>query len=176
MTDRDNPMLAALYAARPNDALAAKLNLYGRFVGSWQLDIDFHPLNGPSRRAEGEWHFAWVLDGKAIQDVWIFPSRRLRGNPAEPWHMYGSTLRWYDPTIDAWHIRYFDPSRPSELHQLGRAVGADIVQIGEDHRGLQRRWRFVEITEGTFRWIGEASWDKGATWTLEMEMRARRVA
>jgi hypothetical protein len=177
MTDSNNAMLAALYAARPNDALAAKLNLYGRFVGSWQLDIDFHPLIGPSRRAEGEWHFAWVLDGKAIQDVWIFPARRLRGNGerGEPWFMYGSTFRWYDPAIDAWHITYFDPGRPSARHQLGRAVGADIVQIGEDHRGLQRRWRFVEITEATFRWIGEASWDKGATWTLEMEMRARRA-
>lgn len=109
MTQREIPMLKALYAARPHESLAAKLHLYGRFVGSWKLDIDFHPLNGPLRRAEGEWHFVWVLDGKAIQDVWIFPARRLRGT-AEPWHMYGSTFRWYDPAIDAWHITYFDPA------------------------------------------------------------------
>jgi hypothetical protein len=176
VTATDNPMLKALHAAGPNDALADKLSLYGRFVGSWELDIESYPLNGPPRRAEGEWHFAWVLDGKAIQDVWIFPARKLRGGGAEPWHMYGSTFRWYDPMIDAWHIAYFDPGRPSEQHQLGRAVGADIVQIGEDHRGLQRRWRFLEITQRTFRWVGEASWDKGATWTLEMQMQAQRKA
>jgi hypothetical protein len=175
MTQADNAMLEALHAAGPHAALADKLSLYGRFVGSWELDIEFHPLGGPSRRAAGEWHFAWVLDGKAIQDVWIFPARRLRGE-AEPWHMYGSTFRWYDPSIDAWHIMYFDPSRPSARRQLGRAVGGDIVQIGEDPGGLQRRWRFVEITERTFRWIGEASWDKGATWTLEMQMQAQRRA
>jgi hypothetical protein len=83
-------------------------------------------------------------------------------------------MRWYDPQIDAWHITYFEPTRPFALRQLGRAVGPDIVQIGEDPNGVQRRWRFVEITERTFRWIGEVSWDKGASWTLELEMRARR--
>jgi hypothetical protein len=174
VTQVDNAMLEALHAASPHAALADKLRLYGRFVGSWELDIEFYPLGGPLYHAEGEWHFAWVLDGKAIQDVWIFPARRLRGGNAQPWHRYGSTFRWYDPTIDAWHITYFDPSRPSQLRQLGRAVGDDIVQIGEDHTGLQRRWRFLEITERTFRWVGEVSWDKGATWTLEMQMQAQR--
>jgi hypothetical protein len=169
-------MLDALHAGQPNPAQAAKLNLYGRFVGSWDLDVEFHALSGAVLRAAGEWHFSWVLDGKAIQDVWIFPARRLREKP-EPWHMYGSTFRWYDPTIDAWHINWFDPSRPMQMRQLARAVGPDIVQIGEDPAtGLQRRWRFVEITDTSFRWIGEASWDKGATWTLEMEMRARRAS
>jgi Protein of unknown function (DUF1706) len=178
VTERTDPMLEALYASQPNQALASKLQLYGQFVGSWELECELHPLIGPARRAEGEWHFNWVLDGKAIQDVWIFPARRLRGGekPAEPWHMYGSTFRWYDPAIDAWHITWFDPTRPAELRQIGRAVGADIVQIGEDHHGVLSRWRFVEITRQSFRWLGETSWDKGATWRLILEMRARKVS
>ncbi len=176
MTERQIPMLEALHSTQPNEALAAKLRLYGQFVGSWDLDIEHHPLNGPSRRAQGEWHFACVLDGKAIQDVWIFPARRLRRQPPEPWYRYGSTFRWYDPAIDAWHIRYFEPGFAFEMRQLGRAAAADIVQVGEDHSGLMRRWRFVDITGQSFRWIGDASWDRGASWTLEMEMRARRVS
>jgi hypothetical protein len=174
---RRRPMVDALHAAQPDGALAAKLHLYGQFVGSWDLDVELHPPGGSTRRAGGEWHFSWVLGGKAIQDVWIFPARRLReeGRPADWWHMYGSTFRWYDAAIDAWHITWFDPTRPAELRQIGRAVGADIVQVGEDRHGLLRRWRFVEITSQSFRWLGEVSWDKGATWTLDMEMRARRV-
>jgi hypothetical protein len=170
-------MLEALNAGTPNAALAAKLHLYGQFVGSWRADIDYHALDGSKHSAEGEWHFSWVLDGKAIQDVWIFPARRLRagGKPTEAWHRYGSTFRWYDPAIDAWHITYFDPSRPYETRQIGRAVGADIVQIGEDHNGVLRRWRFVEIAVESFRWLGEVSWDKGSTWILEMEMRTRKI-
>jgi hypothetical protein len=176
MTQPDIPMLEALHAPRPDPALAAKLHLYGRFVGSWDLDIEYTDATGKTRRADGEWHFNWVLDGKAIQDVWIFPARHLRGGGTEPWHMYGSTFRWYDPAIDAWHITWFDPSRPIEIRQIGRAVGADIVQLGEELNGVRRRWRFVDIAERSFRWLGDATSDHGATWTLEMEMRARRAA
>jgi hypothetical protein len=176
MSLQHRPMLEALAAPQPNAALASKLRLYGQFVGSWHLDIDWHELNGPTRRAEGEWHFDWVLDGKAIQDVWIFPARRLRNEGAPvPWHFYGSTFRWYDPAIDAWHITFFEPTRPFEMRQIGRAVGNDIVQLGEEHDGVVRRWRFVEISDRSFRWLGEASLDKGQTWKLEMEMRARRM-
>jgi hypothetical protein len=175
MTQAAHPMLEALPSREPHQALAAKLSLYGRFVGSWTLDIERRWFDGTRRRAEGEWHFAYVLDGKAVQDVWIFPARRLRTKP-EPWHMYGATFRWYDPSIDAWHIRYFEPGIAFEMRQIGRAAGADIVQVGETWNGLLRRWRFVEITDDSFRWLGDASWDKGATWTLETEMRARRVA
>ena len=30
--------------------------------------------------------------------------------------------------------------------QIGRAEGKDIVQLGDDSRGLNTRWRFTEIT------------------------------
>ncbi len=177
MTEQDTPMLEALQAGQANYELASKLELYGRFVGSWQLDVNFHQRDGSISRTEGELQFSWVLDGRAIQDVWIYPARRLRSEqPTEAWHAYGSTFRWYDPVIDAWHITWFDPSRSVETHQIGRAVGVDIVQMGEDHNGLLNRWRFVEITDRSFTWLGERSWDRGSTWTLLVEMRARRTA
>lgn len=171
------PMLEALHATQPATNLASKLRLYGQFVGSWHLDIDLHALGGSHRHTEGAVHFSWVLEGRAIQDVWIYPARQFRTDeiPAEAWHCYGSTFRWYDPAIDAWHITWFDPNRSIELRQIGRAVGDDIVQIGEDRNGLLRRWRFTDITSKSFTWIGEVSWDKGSTWTLEARMRASKA-
>jgi hypothetical protein len=172
-----NAFLDALFSKQPNKALAAKLDLYGRFVGSWDLDIDYYPPDGPVKRAKSEWHFSWVLNGRAVQDVFIFPSRAARaGRPDEPWWQYGSTFRWFDPALDAWHITYFEPTRAFAMRQIARAVGPDIVQMSDEVDGVIRRWRFVEITAESFRWIGEASRDKGATWTLEMEMRAGRSA
>lgn len=168
--------LQALQSKKPNAALARELDLYGRFVGAWDVDIDFYPPDAPPKRAKAEWHFSWVLDGRAIQDVFIFPSRAVRaGKPNEPWWFYGSTFRWFDPALDAWHITYFEPTRPFALRQVGRAVGPDIVQMSDEVDGVIRRWRFVDITSKSFRWIGEASNDKGVTWTLEMEMRAQRA-
>jgi hypothetical protein len=167
-------MLEALQAPAPDHARADKLRLYGQFVGAWDLDIDWYPAGAPERHEKGEWHFAWVLEGRAVQDVWIFPARAQRNAGNESWHFYGSTFRFYDPALDAWHITYFEPTRPFVLRQIGRAEGAEIVQRADEVDGLTRRWRFVEITPDSFRWIGDVSSDQGKSWTLELEMRARR--
>ncbi|TIL41051.1 MAG: hypothetical protein E5Y87_03330, partial [Mesorhizobium sp.] len=58
----------------------------------------------------GEVHFGWVLEGRAIQDVWILPARNTGAQSSlGKWSFYGTTLRVYDPGIDAWHIFWSDP-------------------------------------------------------------------
>lgn len=171
----NTPMLDALGSSGPAAELAEQLELYGRLVGSWRLEVDFHFHDGSHLSTEGEAIFDWVLEGRAIQDLFIIPSRRLRAGDPEPWWRYGSTFRWYDPRIDAWHITFFDPPRQVELHQLGRAADGEIVQIGKDESGLWRRWRFSEIRRDSFRWLGEVSWDWGANWTLELEFHGTRT-
>ena len=167
-------MAEGLVAPELDKSLGAKLELYGQFVGSWQADVTFYFLDGTQENVEGELHFERVLEGTAIQDLFIYPARHLRTGPRQPWWRYGSTFRWYDPDIDAWHITFFDPGRSVENHQIGRAVGNDIVQIGEDQPGVLRRWRFVDITGSSFTWLGELSWDRGSTWTLHLRTLATR--
>jgi hypothetical protein len=105
-----------------------------------------------------------VLEGRAIQDVWILPG-----------FFYGTTLRVYDPGIDAWHIFWSDPLKQLYRRQIGRAQGNDIVQEGQDDTGAAVRWRFTEITPNSFHWLGERSPDGGANWQLQAEFLARRV-
>lgn len=93
-----------LHADGPNPEHAAALQLYGRFVGDWDAEITAHGSDGAKHTAPGEIHFGWVLEGRAVQDVWIIPRRA--SSPAFPiaGNWYGTTLRVYDPTIDAWRI------------------------------------------------------------------------
>ena len=173
-----SPMLEALSAEEPHPALKPKLRLYGQFIGSWRVDADFWALDGSDHwSAVGEVHFHWVLQGAAIQDLFIIPARKLRGShyAKKPWHRYGSTFRWYDPRIDAWRISFFDPLRSVQMEQIGRAVGDEIHQIGDDPSGLVRRWRFTQITDRAFVWLGEVSWDRGEHWMLELKMDAKRT-
>ena len=156
---------AALHAAGPAADGAGKLALYGQFVGDWEMDALVHAEDGSTQRGHGEIHFGWVLKGRAIQDVWIFPGV-----------FFGTTLRVYDPELDAWHILWSDPVRQFYARQTGRARGRDIVQEGADLGGTPLRWTFTEITADTFRWLGERSGDGGNTWRLQVEFFARRVA
>jgi hypothetical protein len=96
--------------------------------------------------------------------VWILPG-----------FFYGTTLRVYDPGIDAWHIFWSDPLKQRYRRQIGRAQGNDIVQEGNDDTGAAVRWRFTEITPDSFHWLGERSPDGGANWQLQAEYFATRV-
>jgi len=157
--------VAALCADGPASDRAEKLNLYGWLVGSWQMDATIFAADAAKHTGRGEIHFAWALEGRALQDVWILPGV-----------FYGTTLRIYDPGIDAWHILWSDPLRQFYTRQIGRARRRDIVQEGTDATGTPVRWSFTEITPNSFRWTGERSDDGGKTYWLQAEFLARRVS
>ena len=138
--------------------------LYGWLIGSWEMDTVHHLDGGLVERSSGEIHFGWVLEGRAIQDVWIFPGA-----------FHGTTLRVYDPGLDAWHILWSDPLKQYYTRQIGRACGKDIVQDGKLEDGTLIRWSFTEITPDSFHWLGERSRDGGTSWQLQAEFFARRV-
>ncbi|WP_287319349.1 hypothetical protein [Mesorhizobium sp.] len=135
-----SPFLAALGSKAPPADGAKDMHLYGWLIGSWEMDTIRHLDDGTTEESTGEIHFGWVLEGRAIQDIWIRPRR-----PA-----------------------------PSYSRQIGRAEGKDIVQIGEDSRGLKARWRFTEIAADSFHWIGEERSSGNDPWQITYEHFARR--
>ena len=139
-------------------------HLYDPFIGRWEAEGKAFLPDGGVRRHYWQIHFERALEGRAIQDVWAFPSI-----------FYGTTLRIYDPALDAWHILWSDPMRQFYTRQIGRAQGNDIVQIGKNDAGESVRWSFTEITPPSFHWIGERSRDDGKTWQLQAEFFARRI-
>jgi hypothetical protein len=171
-------LIDALHADRPAADRADKMGLYGWLVGRWEMDVVAYAGDGARSFGKGEIHFGWVLEGRAIQDVWITPPRAARhrsGPPAAGANFYGTTLRVYDPGIDAWHILWIDPVKQLYRRMIGRARGDDIVQEGKDESGTAVRWSFTDITPDSFRWLGERSPDGGETWQLQVEFLARRV-
>lgn len=168
--------LDALRADGPDPRHAEALRLYGRFVGAWTVEVTDHRPDGSLHHAIGEWHFGWVLQGRAIQDVWLTPARGTPpgGLPADYLHRYGTTLRLYEPERRQWRITWVDPAIGLHVVQVGRAEGDDIVQEGRTADGVPMRWSFREIRADSFRWFGEVSDDDGAHWRPQLEMRARR--
>ena len=89
-------------------------------------------------------------------------------------NMYGTTLRVWDPAIQAWQITWTNPAGDHHERQVGRRIGKDVVQLGVRPNGTATRWMFSEIAADSFRWTGEALEADGRTWTLEGEFHARR--
>lgn len=175
--EAQRPFLDALRADGPSGDRAGKMDLYAWLIGSWTLDVTEHGPDGAKRQRPGEWHFGWVLEGRAIQDVWIVPPRGSdrTGEAVKSGNYYGTTLRVYDPRIDAWQIQWIEPVSQTYLAMIGRREGTDIVQIGKAPSGNLIRWSFSEITPDSFHWRGEVSADNGATWRTNVEFVARRA-
>ena len=177
-----SPLSGVLDSPGPAPDRAEKLRLYEFLVGHWETRIVAFDEEGKQHESRGEIHAGWVLEGRAIQDVWMTPPRseRRAGEPLPALPVtgawYGSTLRVYDPTLDAWRIQWTDPATQFQAQQIGRAEGRDVVQRGTIPGGPDLRWRFTEIEPDSFLWLGEVSKDAGATWHVQVEVFARRTA
>jgi hypothetical protein len=169
--------VSSLVASGRSPEIPESADVYGWLVGSWELEVlHYKTVNLSSQNVKGEVHFCWVLEGRAIQDVWIMPQFADRQpNLDRVNNMYGTTLRIWDPAISAWRIRWANPVSGHEERQTGRKVGSEIVQIGARLDGTPTRWRFTETTANSFRWIGEALESDGKSWKVEGEFRARRL-
>jgi hypothetical protein len=166
-----------LGAPGPETSRAAKMRLYEPLVGSWRVEVVDYAEDGSKRTQVGEWHFAWVLEGRAIQDVFVVPlrSQRKAGEVPGPGNRCGTSIRVYDPRADVWHVTWNNPVTGAFNRLVGRRAGDDIVQEGRDDNGAFIRWSFREITPRSFHWLGEDSKDDGKTWHLAVEFFARRM-
>jgi len=164
----------ALTAPGRSREIPGSADAYGWLVGSWELDCLHY--KGVPVSIKGEAHFAWVLEGRAVQDVWIMPTlaqRTAESDRAD--NMYGTTLRVWDSSIQAWRISWRNPAHNHYEDQIGRWSGKDVVQVGVRSNGTPTRWSFTEITQESFHWLGEALQTDGQNWRLEGEFRAKRV-
>ena len=109
-----------------SNLIPEKDNLYGQFVGEWDFEwVDNQGTTG-ERHVQGEWIFAWVLEGTAIQDVFICPSRKARIKDYQPDAAYATAVRMYNPNTEAWDILYTELGGATQLE--GKREGNRIVQ------------------------------------------------
>jgi hypothetical protein len=168
--------MAALVASGPHPSLGTHAETYARLIGSWLGEVHNHMLRGSVPVGSIEAHFAWVLEGRAVQDVWITPTRRDRSNATTPsldW--YGSTLRVFDAPSEAWRTVWTDPVSRFRIELVGRSQGQDIVQIGT-REGRPIRWTFSSIERDSFTWQGHILNFDGKSWDLEVDIQFRRAA
>ena len=77
------------------------MHLYDRFIGRWEAEAQAFLPDGSARRHYWQIRFERVLEGRAIQDVWITPPRDGPNvGSSERWgpldNQSGLTLRVYD--------------------------------------------------------------------------------
>jgi hypothetical protein len=168
-TDPRQAMINALAALGPHPSLGDEARVFDRFVGTWECDYTFFLADGSTKHSVGEIKFGWILDGQAIQDIWItYPKEpgKERG--------IGTTVRFFDTRLKTWRIIFVSPSPAALIAMQGGKDGDRIVLRGVDDEGTMLRWSFKDIKPDSFNWTGETSRNGGKTWKLEEHHYMRR--
>jgi hypothetical protein len=175
ITSRHRESFSSSLISQKAHSEIASVNIYDWLIGSWNVDAIDYLENNEIIKSQGEWHFAYVLEGRAIQDIWIAPKRSLR-NPGliQPRNRYGSTIRYFDTETKKWCITWFNPVSSVTSKLYGWKNGANIIHEGKDENGNIMRWTFDNITDQSFHWKGEMSNDNGKTFILQAEFYGTR--
>jgi hypothetical protein len=168
-TDPRQAMVAALAAPRPHPSLANEAQVFDRFVGTWDCDFSFRLDGGRVLHKKGELLFGWVMDGRAIQDLWIgYPTEKQKERTI------GTTIRFFDAEHKQWRVVFVNPQFNYVVTTQGGLEGDRIVLRGVDSDGLPIRWTFSEMTPESFHWQGEKSRDGEKTWIVEEDHHMKR--
>jgi hypothetical protein len=169
--DPRREMITELPAPGPNASIGDKAQAFDRFVGTWDTDYTFYAADGTINKRTGEVLFGWVIDGRALQDIWI-------SYPKDGERDLGTTIRFYDDKTALWRIVWIYPKSSVITTLIGGPVGDRIVLRGQGSDGGLLRWSFNEIQTDSFIWRGEVSYNNGETWRLtgEYHMKRRKPA
>jgi len=171
----DHSFTNLLAAPGPHESLGAHAKTYGRVIGSWKGELHNHMFGAPARTSSIEVSFGWVLEGRAVEDVWITPARGERSPPSPSnFNWYGSTLRVFDPARQSWRAVWTDPASQLHIELEGRSIGEDVVQLGT-RDGQPIRWTFSDIRDDSFTWRAHILEPDGVNFRLEVEINLRRV-
>src|SRR5262245_37597491 len=169
MNDPRRDMVTTLESRGPHHSIGDQAQTFDRFVGTWDCDYASFKEDGTTEHAKGEVIFGWVLDGRAVQDIWTWIENGSSGE-----RKLGTTVRFFDPKIGKWRITWIDPVSPAIKLLTGGVVGDRIVLEGKADDGVWMRWSFNEIHKDSFIWRGEKSRDNGRTWRLTDEYHLQR--
>jgi hypothetical protein len=157
-----------LLAEKPDPKFHDKAITLGQLAGAWTWEGSGLSADGTrSVTDKGQLTFHWILDGRAMQDVWM-ETERSDGDAL----VLGTTVRFYDPKTDTWRATWLDPGNHAMKAITGRRAGDDIVFEGTSSDGTQFQWIFSEIKPDSFRWHAERL--IGGKWVLYEDLRARR--
>jgi hypothetical protein len=167
----DVPILDGLHADGPFPAQRDELMLFGQFVGTWDMAVEYYDAAG-HRTYQGhwEWSFAWILGGRAIQDVIV----DLGTSEAPARISGGTTLRYFSPVSDRWTVYYLGAVAGITVQlEGGRSAGDTIVLEGAEADGTLNRWTFSDIRPDSFTWTGLES-REGTDWWCNQRMLGTR--
>lgn len=172
MINLPTDFMEALQANGPSATIPGEDNIFEFLIGAWDFDWYYNQGTQMARNLKGEWLFSWIIDGYAIQDVFICPKRESKEFIETKDVIYGTKLRVYNKKKKLWDIYYVCNGYSTILE--ARKIGASIVLDSVSASKYKMKWIYSNIKENSFQWKSAISKDDGHTWIVQGEFFATK--
>ena len=122
------------------------------------------------RRFKGELFFRRILEGAAIEYIFICPSRDTKALCPQPDGEYGVAVRMYNQTKRCYDRTYVCAKYTKRL-EVRKEQGKIICTVQDDPT---EKWVFLDVTETAFHWQNLRVLKDG-TWRVNCEVFATRI-
>lgn len=145
----------------PAPAAPEQTSQYAFIIGEWDCKTRFMNPQGEYGEGRATWTGFWILDGWAVQDVWV--SRQADGS-----EFHGTNIRSFNPETGKWDNRWLPQGTLQWKHFESEQVRDTMVMTGG--RGRDPRGEFVDrntfyaIGENGWKWRKDRSYDGGKSW------------
>lgn len=131
---------------------------FGQLVGEWSCVSKDLLADSTTHTSKATWLFRYILDGYAIEDVWMEKVEDKTNNTIKLGRDFqGKNIRIYNPQLGEWQCVWID-NRNNSISSVWRAYykdGAITMHDGTDN------WRIVfhNIQQDSFDWKYEVKQD-----------------
>lgn len=164
-----NEFITALCCNTLSERISEEYDFWGGLIGEWNIMWNDHFEDIEPRRVKGEWIFSRILDGTAVQDLFIVPSRAERLRDKQSDAEYGTTLCIFNPKTMAWDVFYGCMGEAIRL--TARKVGEEIILT--ENTAKKMRYVFSEIKSSSFLWR-KARKNENNEWLTVAKVTAER--
>lgn len=141
---------------------------FAPLIGDWNFDY-YDGNEQTNRKIKGEWIFRKILNGTAIEDLFICPSRETMYTNPQPDGEYGVAIRVFNNTTKCYDMVYTCEKYMRNLHfnkEGEKLVGTVLDNVNE-------KWVFSEITKDTFHWQNVTVLESGE-WQINSNVYGKR--
>jgi len=156
----------ALLSSARSPIIPAEDDWYAPLLGDWQ----FAYSESDGRQLKGEWFFRRVLEGTAIEDIFICPSRDTKELNLQPDGEYGVAVRMYNQTKRCYDMTYAC-TKYTKCLEVRKEQGKIICTVQDDP---SEKWVFLNVKESSFHWQNIRVLENGS-WRVNCEVFASRM-
>ncbi len=148
-----------------------KLKPFDKLIGTWDISQSVRQQDGTWKENphKYKWKFYTILGGEAIQDDWIVVDSEGKETTS------GTNIRIFNSEENQWHMAWIDKTQRRTAVFTAKNIDGTVLMEGTNATGREVKITFYDISQNSFNWKQEWTFDGGQNWVTVVKLKATRA-